>query len=121
MPSCSYSTGLDLMIAGFALHGLSIWSTHGFIKIENEKTNKAWNYYVRRETQPLPSGCLLWSCSLCAWIGIMLHVSSHGEGPVSLDTRFLHIYDDEPVKPIMLPAAKEEEDERQWSIHSTAV
>ena len=114
------AAGTVLMMAGQIVHHYSVWY---------DVITKDSNVGAYLRIEPLGSGLFLVSTVFAGWCCVMIHVSSHGRGPVSMNTRFLHTLDREPVPDARLAstlAAKQpliiaEEFGRRDSVHSTEV
>ncbi|XP_076471922.1 uncharacterized protein LOC143301492 [Babylonia areolata] len=130
------ATGFFLLLAGHIGHNRSVW-------VEPVPLTDDGEDFV--EVEQLGNGFFLLCTILCAWCCVFQHVSSHGPGPLSFDTRFLHTVESEepiahaqpeilqqsldkedlrPGKPTVstAPAGKPKlESERKDSVQSTAV
>ena len=114
------AAGTALMLAGQIVHNYSVWRS---VIMLNETSGLALR------VEPLGSGLFLTSTVSAGWCCVMTHVSSHGPGPVSANTRFLHTLDREPVP--VVPQAEDplllemvlvtESSDRRDSVHSTSV
>ena len=114
------AAGTVLMMAGQIVHHYSVW---------RDVITKDSNVGAYLRIEPLGSGLFLIGTIFAGWCCVMIHVSSHGPGPVSMNTRFLHTLDREPVPEARrtsgFPAKQSlvitEGPGRRDSVHSTEV